>query len=72
MPLLSGGEYALYCIFYQSLIFRKGTSQNTQPASGTEDIEMAVPPANAAEVAAALFVEIQKYMINGKHVNCIP
>ena len=71
MPLLSGGEYALYCIFYQSLIFRKGTSRSTQPAPGTEDIEMEVPPANAAEVAAVLFVEMQKYMNNSKHVNCL-
>jgi hypothetical protein len=72
MPLLSRGEYALYCIFYRSLIFRRGTSRSTQPAPDTEDIEMDVPPANATEVAAALFVEMQKYMINGKHVNCIP
>ena len=66
-PLLLRSEYALYYYTFLSIVdLRQDTNRSDQPTPGTEDIEMQAPPTNTAEVAAILFAEMEKHMMNGK------
>ena len=71
-PLLLSGQYVFNYAFLSIADLCKDTSQPNQLAAGTEDIEMDAPPASAPEIAATIFAEMQKHMLNGKHVNCTP
>jgi hypothetical protein len=71
MPLLPSGQCAFYYYTFLFIDPSQDTHRSSQPTPGTEDIEMEAPPANAAEVAATLFAELQRQVTNGKHINYI-
>ena len=66
------GQYVFNYAFLSIADLCKDTSQPNQLAAGIEDIEMGAPPASVPEIAATIFAEMQKHMLNGKHVNCTP
>jgi hypothetical protein len=66
MPLLSRGMPRIHT-FLLMFDLHTDPSQSSQSSQPFEDVEMGAPLANAAEVAAAIFAEIQKHTANGKH-----